>query len=124
MWNRPSRSPLASLASTTRIFAGAKELGVLQQVQNEVGIERFDMAINWGWLWFLTRPFVWLLTMLEGALGQFGLAILALTLMVKIVMFPLANRAYASMAKMKAVQPKWPRSRNATAPTSKNSNKR
>jgi len=95
-----------SLASTTRIFAGAKELGVLQQVQNEVGIERFDMAINWGWLWFLTRPFVWLLTMLEGALGQFGLAILALTLMVKIVMFPLANRAYASMAKMKAVQPK------------------
>ncbi|WP_417488398.1 membrane protein insertase YidC [Maricaulis sp.] len=95
-----------SLTSTTHIFAGAKELGVLQQVQDEVGIERFDMAINWGWLWFLTRPFVWLLTMLEGALGQFGLAILALTLMVKIVMFPLANRAYASMAKMKAVQPK------------------
>ncbi|WP_291841828.1 membrane protein insertase YidC [Maricaulis sp.] len=95
-----------SLASTTRIFAGAKELDVLQQVQNEVGIERFDMAINWGWLWFLARPFVWLLHMLEGLTGQFGLAILALTLMVKIVMFPLANRAYASMAKMKAVQPK------------------
>ncbi|MDF1769980.1 membrane protein insertase YidC [Maricaulis sp.] len=95
-----------TLTSTTHIFAGAKELDVLEQVQNEVGIERFDMAINWGWLWFLTRPFVWLLTMLEGALGQFGLAILALTLMVKIVMFPLANRAYASMAKMKAVQPK------------------
>ncbi|WP_339333628.1 membrane protein insertase YidC [uncultured Maricaulis sp.] len=95
-----------SLSSTTRIFAGAKELDVLQQVQNEVGIERFDMAINWGWLWFLARPFVWLLHMLEGLTGQFGLAILALTLMVKIVMFPLANRAYASMAKMKAVQPK------------------
>ena len=95
-----------NLSSTTRIFAGAKELDVLQQVQNEVGIERFDMAINWGWLWFLARPFVWLLHMLEGLTGQFGLAILALTLMVKIVMFPLANRAYASMAKMKAVQPK------------------
>ena len=92
--------------STTRIFAGAKELDVLQAVQNEVGIEKFDMAINWGWLWFLARPFVWLLHVLEGVTGQFGLAILALTLIIKILMFPLANRAYASMAKMKAVQPK------------------
>ena len=99
-------APGESLTSTTRIFAGAKELDVLQAVQNEVGIEKFDMAINWGWLWFLARPFVWLLHVLEGVTGQFGLAILALTLIIKILMFPLANRAYASMAKMKAVQPK------------------
>ena len=99
-------APGASLSSTTRIFAGSKELDVLQAVQNDVGIERFDMAINWGWLWFLARPFVWLLHILEGVTGQFGLAILALTLIIKILMFPLANRAYASMAKMKAVQPK------------------
>jgi YidC/Oxa1 family membrane protein insertase len=98
--------PGGTLTSTTRIFAGAKELDVLQAVQNDVGIEKFDMAINWGWLWFLARPFVWLLHILEGVTGQFGLAILALTLLIKIVMFPLANRAYASMAKMKAVQPK------------------
>ena len=101
-----SVAPGASITSTTRVFAGAKELDVLQQVQNEVGIERFDMAINWGWLWFLARPFVWILHLLEGVTGNFGLAILALTLVIKIVMFPLANRAYASMAKMKAVQPK------------------
>ena len=95
-----------TVTSTTRIFAGAKELDVLDTVEDEYGIERFDMAINWGWLWFLTRPFVWLLHMLEGVTGHFGMAILALTLLIKIVMFPLANRAYASMAKMKAVQPK------------------
>ena len=99
-------APGESLSSTTRIFAGAKELDVLQAVQNDVGIQKFDMAINWGWLWFLARPFVWLLHMLEGVTGHFGLAILALTLLIKILMFPLANRAYASMAKMKAVQPK------------------
>jgi YidC/Oxa1 family membrane protein insertase len=99
-------APGASLTSTTRIFAGAKELDVLQAVQNDLGIEKFDYAINWGWLWFLARPFVWLLHVLEGVTGHFGLAILALTLIIKILMFPLANRAYASMAKMKAVQPK------------------
>ena len=79
---------------------------MLQAVQNDDGIQKFDMAINWGWLWFLTRPFVWLLHHLEQLTGNVGLAILALTLMVKIVMFPLANRAFASMAKMKTVQPK------------------
>ena len=99
-------APGASLTSTTHVFAGAKELDVLQHVQNDIGIERFDMAINWGWLWFLARPFVWILHLLEGFTGNFGLAILALTLIIKLLMFPLANRAYASMAKMKAVQPK------------------
>lgn len=95
-----------SLSSTSHIFAGAKELDVLRAVQDDDGIQKFDMAINWGWLWFLTRPFVWLLHHLEQLTGNVGLAILALTLMVKIVMFPLANRAFASMAKMKTVQPK------------------
>ena len=99
-------APGETMASTAYIFAGAKELDVLDAVEDDYGIERFDMAINWGWLWFLTRPFVWLLHMLEGVTGHFGLAILALTLLIKILMFPLANRAYASMAKMKAVQPK------------------
>ena len=99
-------APGATMSSTAYVFAGAKELDVLDAVEEDYGIERFDMSINWGWLWFLTRPFVWLLHMLEGVIGQFGLAILALTLIIKLFMFPLANRAYASMAKMKAVQPK------------------
>ncbi|MHA6287465.1 membrane protein insertase YidC [Maricaulis sp. CAU 1757] len=95
-----------SMTSTSHVFAGAKELDVLDAVEDTYGVERFDMAINWGWLWFLTRPFVWLLHVLEGFTGHFGAAILLLTLIIKLVMFPLANRAYASMAKMKAVQPK------------------
>ena len=99
-------APGASLTSTSYIFAGAKELDVLHYVEDEVGVVGFDRAYNWGWLWFLVRPFVWLLHMLEGVTGHFGLAILALTLLIKLVMFPLANRAYASMAKMKLVQPK------------------
>lgn len=99
-------APGASLTSTTYIFAGAKELDVLASVQNDVGIEKFDMAYNWGWLWFLVRPFVWLLTLLENVLGDVGLAILALTLMIKVLMFPLANRSYASLARMKVMQPK------------------
>ncbi len=99
-------SPGASLTSTGYIFAGAKELDILHYVEDEVGVDSFDMAYNWGWLWFLVRPFVWALHLLEGMLGNFGLAILALTLVIKIIMFPLANRAYASMARMKLVQPK------------------
>jgi YidC/Oxa1 family membrane protein insertase len=95
-----------TVSSTAYIFAGAKRLDVLQEYQSTPGIQRLDMAINWGWLWFLTRPFVWLLNLLAGMTGNFGVAIMILTLMVKIVLFPLANRSYASMAKMKLVQPK------------------
>jgi YidC/Oxa1 family membrane protein insertase len=101
-----SLAPGASLTSTSRIFAGAKELDVLEHIQNDIGIAKFDMAINWGWLWFLARPFVWLLHLLAGMTGHFGLAILALTLMIKILMYPLANKAYASMARMKMIAPK------------------
>ncbi len=67
------------MSSTAYVFAGAKELDVLDAVEEDYGIARFDMSINWGWLWFLTRPFVWLLHLLEGVTGHFGLAILALT---------------------------------------------
>ena len=98
--------PGSSLTSVGYIFAGAKELDVLHNVEDEVGVVGFDRAYNWGWLWFLVRPFVWILHLLEGVTGHFGLAILALTLLIKLIMFPLANRAYASMAKMKLIQPK------------------
>lgn len=99
-------APGQTLTSTAYVFAGAKELDVLSSYRDSAGIAELDRSINWGWLWFLTKPFVLLLNMLAGMTGHFGLAILILTLMIKIVMFPLANRAYASMAKMKTVQPK------------------
>jgi YidC/Oxa1 family membrane protein insertase len=99
-------APGASLTTTARIFAGAKRVDLLQAYEEDLGISRFDMAVDWGMFWFLTRPYFWLLHTLSGFLGGIGFAILAVTVLVKIIFFPLANRAYVSMAKMKNLQPK------------------
>ena len=99
-------APGATLATTARIFAGAKRVDLLQAYEEDLGISRFDMAVDWGMFWFLTRPYFWLLHTLSGFLGGIGFAILAVTVLVKILFFPLANKAYVSMAKMKNLQPK------------------
>lgn len=98
--------PGSSHSSTSRVFAGAKEVDVLQAYQSDLEIEHFDLAVDWGNFWFLTRPYFILLNFFSGWLGGIGAAILAVTVLVKLIFFPIANRAYASMAKMKAVQPK------------------
>ena len=69
------------------------------------GIARFDNAVDWGWFWFLTQPFFWLLDIFYKFIGNFGLAILMLTVVVKLLFFPLANASFKSMSKMKKVQP-------------------
>lgn len=99
-------APGETLETTARIFAGAKRVDLLQTYESELGISRFDMAVDWGMFWFLTRPYFWLLHLLSGYLGGIGFAILAVTVLVKLLFFPLANRAYVSMAKMKNLQPK------------------
>ncbi len=99
-------APGAQLSSSARIFAGAKEYDVLQDYQNDLGIERFIWAIDWGNFWFLTRPFFWSLEHIDSFVGNFGFAILILVVFVKLLFFPIASKAYASMAKMKLVQPK------------------
>ena len=99
-------APGASLTTTAYVFAGAKDVEILQRYQNELGITRFDMAVDWGMFWFLTRPFFHLLDWFNGWLGNFGLAIMAVTVLTKLALFPLNNRAFASMAKMRAVAPK------------------
>ncbi len=71
-----------------------------------LGVSKFDMLIDWGWFHFITRPMFWLLETLFALVGNFGVAILLITLIVKILFFPLANKSYASMAKMKIIQPK------------------
>ncbi len=91
---------------TTRVFAGAKESAVLSHYQNDLGVPKFDMMIDWGYFHFITRPMFWLLVTLYKLVGNFGLAILAITLIVKGLFFPLASKSYLSMAKMKAIQPK------------------
>ncbi|HEY8576217.1 MAG TPA: membrane protein insertase YidC [Devosia sp.] len=87
------------------LFAGAKEESVISAYQTEYGFDRFDLLIDWGWLWFITKPMYYLLTFLYSILGNFGLAVLAVTVIVKAIFFPLASRSYASMAAMRRVQP-------------------
>jgi YidC/Oxa1 family membrane protein insertase len=87
------------------VFAGAKEEAVISGYQQQYGFDRLDLLIDWGWLHFLTWPMFKVLTWLNAVLGNFGLAILALTVGVKAIFFPLASRSYASMAAMRRVQP-------------------
>ena len=98
-------APGATASVTHRLFAGAKVVNILRGYQDSQNIVHFDQAVDWGWFWFLTRPFFWLLDILNKALGNFGLAILGLTVIVKIVFFPLANASFRSMSKMKKLQP-------------------
>lgn len=90
-----------SMTSTQRVFAGAKTLDVLRGYKADLGIPRFDDAIDWGIFYFLTKPFFAALVFLKGYVGSFGWAILAFTVLVKLVLFPLYNRSYASMAVMR-----------------------
>ncbi|MDQ7019975.1 MAG: membrane protein insertase YidC [Robiginitomaculum sp.] len=99
-------APGQSVSVEQKFFAGAKQYKVLQAYQENQGVTRFDMAIDWGIFWFLTRPYFNALDFFYGLVGNFGIAILLLTLAIKIIFFPIANRSYASMARMKALQPK------------------
>ena len=94
-----------SATVTHRLFAGAKVVSVLQEYEERQQISMFTNAVDWGWFWFLTRPFFSLLDYFNKLLGNFGLAILALTVVVKIVFFPLANASFRAMGKMKKLQP-------------------
>ena len=96
----------ASATSKSHVFVGAKRVKVLSGYSQNLGIHLFDRAIDFGYLWFLTKPFFYVLDFLFDLLGNFGLAILGITVMVKIVFFPLANKSYRSMSEMKKLQPK------------------
>jgi YidC/Oxa1 family membrane protein insertase len=93
-------------ATRLQMFAGAKEVDVINSYKKSLNLFKFDYAIDWGWYPFLTKPFFYLLHWLYGIFGNFGFAIIGLTVIVKVVMFPLAYKGYNSMAKMKLVQPK------------------
>ena len=91
--------------TTSRLYAGAKESVVLDQYQ-DAGIEKFGFAIDWGWFRWFEKPILWLLRTLFDAVGNFGVAIIILTVIVRGLMFPIAQKGFASMAAMKAIQPK------------------
>lgn len=93
------------VTETTRFFAGAKTVPVLKDYETKLGVTRFDQAVDWGNFWFFTRPIFAFLEFIYRHVGNFGVAILLLTVAVKAVFFPLANKSYESMSKMKKVQP-------------------
>lgn len=98
-------APGASGETISRVFAGAKETETLDRYEAALHIDKFDRLIDWGWFYFITKPMFRLLDFIYKFTGNFGIAILCVTLLVKGVFFPLANRSYVSMAKMKSVQP-------------------
>jgi len=113
-------APGASGAADARLFAGAKEVSVVGinfpvggsgGYNQQLGLNHFDLLIDWGWFYFITKPMFLAIDYFShlasnfGLVGSFGIAILIVTVIVKLLFFPLANKSYASMAKMKAVQP-------------------
>jgi len=98
-------APGASTEVSSRLFAGAKEWETIRNYQNNDGIAGFIDSIDWGWFFFFTKPIFWLLHHLHGWIGNMGLAIIALTFVLKILVLPLAYKSYVSMARMKELQP-------------------
>ena len=95
-----------TLERTDRLFAGAKQVQLLDHYAETMKIEGFDKAVDWGWFYFLTKPIFHMLHWFFEQFGNFGLAILALTVVIKLAFFPLANKSYRSMNRMKVLQPK------------------
>jgi YidC/Oxa1 family membrane protein insertase len=97
-------APDRTVESSARFFAGAKEVNLLDTYRDS-GIPKFDLAIDWGIYYFLTKPIFLILQFFYKVLGNFGLGILLLTLCIKLLFFPLANKSYNAMSKMKLLQP-------------------
>ncbi|QJU58933.1 membrane protein insertase YidC [Sphingomonas sp. AP4-R1] len=98
-------APNASATSEQRFFAGAKEVSVLDAYQAQ-GVAKFDRAVDWGWFVWFEKPIFYLLDWLFTHVGNFGVAIILLTCCVRALLFPVAQRQFASMASMRKVQPK------------------
>ena len=95
-----------AITSESRLFAGAKKVALLDYYAEQLNIPNFDLAIDFGWFYFLTKPFFYAINWLFGLFGNFGVAVLAFTILVKLAFFPLANKSYRSMAKMRLLAPK------------------
>ena len=90
----------------SNVFIGAKEVDLLDKYSNQLSIEMFDRAVDFGWFYVITKPLFLLLHKLSDLLGNVGLSILALTVLIRILLFPLANKSFKSMSKMKILTPK------------------
>lgn len=95
-----------TLTRTTRLFAGAKKLDLINAYEKDLSIPKFDLSIDFGWFYFLTRPFLAFLNWLYAIVGNMGVAILIFATLIRIAMLPIATKSYESMAKMRKIQPR------------------
>ena len=105
--------PGTTQSTTTRLFAGAKDWETIRNYQKNDGVYKFLDSIDWGWFFFLTKPIFAVLHWLNGIIGNMGWSIIALTLIIKAILFPLAYKSYVSMAKMKELQPEMTKLKEA-----------
>ncbi len=98
-------APGGSHRVTTRLFAGAKEVALIDRYEADGAIPQFDLLIDWGWFYFLTKPLFLALDFFFGLTGNFGVAILIVTILIKVFFFPLANRSYVALSALRKLQP-------------------
>ena len=100
-----SLAPGAKGQSASQLYAGAKKVDLIEGYEDKLGIKKFNLMIDWGWFYFITKPMFHVMEKINALTHNFGLTIIAITLLVKGIFFPLANKSYESMAKMKKLQP-------------------
>ncbi len=102
-------APGGKQSVSSMVFAGAKQVSLIDGYKNKYNIKLFDRMIDWGWFWFFTKPLFYALDFFYKLVGNFGIAILIVTVLVKLAFFPLANKSYELMSKMKKLQPEMKR---------------
>lgn len=100
-----STAPGAKTTVESRVFAGAKRSYLIDEYQEKLKIHKFNLMIDWGWFYFITQPLFKVLHYINALVGNFGIAILIVTVLLKLLFFPLQNKSYASMSKMKKLAP-------------------
>jgi YidC/Oxa1 family membrane protein insertase len=102
-------NPNNSISNEIKAFVAAKEVAVIDGYAEQLKIEKFDLAIDWGWFYFFTKPLFFIIDYFFKLTGNFGLAIVIITALIRLILFPLANYSFKSMAKMKMLQPEMVR---------------
>ncbi len=102
-------NPNSSIKNKINTFVAAKEVAVIDGYAEKLNIEKFDLAIDWGWFYFFTKPLFFIIDYFFKLTGNFGWAIVIITALIRLIFFPLANYSFKSMAKMKILQPEMVR---------------